>query len=92
MTNCNGRPPDPVTMGHIRSHGVTRLLVYCGSINCNRSVTIDGTPFPDDLILLDLDRRMVCTLCGHRGADVWPVWSQATNAPSAGRAHIRVDE
>jgi hypothetical protein len=21
----------PVTMGHIRSHGVTRLLVYCGN-------------------------------------------------------------
>jgi hypothetical protein len=30
---------EPVTLGHIRSHGCRDLLVYCGSINCDHSVT-----------------------------------------------------
>jgi hypothetical protein len=37
---------EPVTMGHIRSHRVTRLLVYCGSINCNHSATLDADWLP----------------------------------------------
>jgi hypothetical protein len=76
-------------MGHIRGHGVTRLLVYCDALNCNHSATIDGAPFPDDLVLLELDRRMVCSRCGHVGADVRPDWSQHTNAPKPGGAHRR---
>ena len=43
----------------------------------------------DDAILLDLDRRMVCTACGLIGADVRPDWSQRTNRSGAGAAHLR---
>jgi hypothetical protein len=57
-------------MGHIRGHGVTRLLVYCGSLWCNHSATLNADRLPDDTILLALDRRMVCTACGLIGADV----------------------
>jgi hypothetical protein len=27
---------EPVTIGHIRGHGVTRLIVYCESLWCNQ--------------------------------------------------------
>jgi len=39
---------EPVTLGHIRSHGCRDLLVYCGSINCNHSTTMNADHMPDD--------------------------------------------
>jgi hypothetical protein len=33
---------DPVTMGHIRGHGVTRLIVYCESLWCNPQRYVRG--------------------------------------------------
>jgi hypothetical protein len=74
-------------MGHIRGHAVTRLLVYCESIWCNHSATLNADWLPDDTILLALDRRMVCTACGLIGADVRPDWSQHPNRSTAGAAH-----
>jgi hypothetical protein len=80
----------PARWGHIRGHRVTRLLVYCGAINCNHSATLDADWLADDAILLELDRRMVCTACGHRGA------TSGRIGPSAGigrapAAHTLVD-
>jgi hypothetical protein len=82
-----GESFEPVTMGHIRGHGVTRLLVYCGSINCSHSNTIDGDPYSDDFVPRSLGPRMVCKACGHVAADVRPDWSQHTSPRGAGRAH-----
>jgi hypothetical protein len=50
---------EPVTMGHIRSHGCRDLLVYCESIFCNHSATLNADWLPDDTVLLTLDPRMV---------------------------------
>jgi hypothetical protein len=61
---------EPVTMSHIRGHGCRDLLVYCQSIFCNHSVTLNADWLPDDTVLLTLDPRMVCTKCGLIGADV----------------------
>jgi hypothetical protein len=38
---------EPVTMGHIRGHGVARLLVYCGAINCNHQAVMNVDHLPD---------------------------------------------
>ena len=77
---------EPVTMGDIRAHGVTRLLVYCESLWCHHCATLDADWLPDDVILLDLNRRMICTACGSIGADVRPDWSQHTPAAAPGKA------
>jgi hypothetical protein len=67
----------PVTLGHIRSHGVRTLLVYCTTgLYCHHSAIIDADRWPDDTVLLDLDQRAVCTRCGIVGADVRPNWSE----------------
>jgi hypothetical protein len=72
-------------MGHIRSHGVTHLLVYCGNaVWCHHSAKIDGDFVPDETELLSLDRRFVCTRCGFIGADVRPDWSQTGKQPGLG--------
>jgi hypothetical protein len=64
-----------VTLGHIRSHGVRHLLIYCTHY-CYHSAVINADRWPDETALLDLDRRAICTKCGMIGADVRPNWSE----------------
>jgi hypothetical protein len=45
---------EPVTLGHIRSHGCRDLLVYCGSMNCNHGVTVNADHMPDDTAIRPL--------------------------------------
>jgi hypothetical protein len=66
----------PVTMGHIRSHGVRYLLIYCSTGFCHHSAVVDADRWPDDTVLLNLNRKAVCTRCGMIGADVRPNWSE----------------
>jgi hypothetical protein len=70
---------EPVTLGHIRGHGCRDLLVFCGSIHCNHDTKINADHLPDETPIRPLGARMVCTRCGHRGADVRPDWSPHTN-------------
>jgi hypothetical protein len=58
--------------------GRRNLLVYCTSPWCNHSATFTLDWLADDVVLLDLDRRMVCTACGLIGADVRPDWTTMT--------------
>ena len=58
----------PVTLGHIRSHGIRRLLIYCSTDLCHHSAVINADRWPDETMLPDLDRRVVCTKCGMIGA------------------------
>jgi hypothetical protein len=66
----------PVTLGHIRSHGVRRLLIHYSTGLCHHSAVVDVDRWPDDTALLDLDAKAVCTKCGKIGADVRPNWSE----------------
>src|SRR5436190_24322387 len=70
---------EPVTLGHIRSHGCRDLLIYCGSINCSHSATMNADHMPDKTPIRPLGARMVCSRCGDRGADVRPDWSPNVN-------------
>jgi hypothetical protein len=43
----------PVTMGHIRSHGVRHLLIYCSDgLYCHHSAVINADRWPDETVLL----------------------------------------
>ncbi len=68
-----------VTLGHIRSHGCRDLLVYCSSIDCSHSAIMHADHLPDDTLIRPLGARMVCTSCGHAGADVRPDWGPHVN-------------
>ena len=70
---------EPVTLGHIRSHGCRDLLVYCNSGRCHHGVTMNGDWLSDGTPVRSLCRRMVCTRCGMIGADVRPDWSPRVN-------------
>jgi hypothetical protein len=56
--------------------GVRRLLVYCGNgSHYHHSSIIDADRWPDDTVLLDLDRRLVCTKCDIIGGEARPNWN-----------------
>ncbi len=50
------------------------VLVHCSNPDCHHNAEIDASGFPDDVTFGDLQPRMLCTVCGHRGADVSPSW------------------
>src|SRR3954453_1479783 len=63
---------EPVTLDQIRVHRCRDLLVYCSSVWCNHSATLNADWLPGDTPLRSLCPRMVCTACGLIGADVRP--------------------
>jgi hypothetical protein len=59
------------------------LLIYCNAgLFCHHSAVIDADRWPDETVLLDLDRRAVCTKCGIIGADVRPNWQERAERES----------
>jgi hypothetical protein len=62
----------PVPLENMRSHGRNRVFVYCNNPGCHHNAELDVSRFPDDVTFNDLQPRMLCTVCDHRGADVSP--------------------
>jgi hypothetical protein len=69
-----------ITIGEMREFGPTRLIVYCGDYKCAHSVVIDASRWGDHVQLSDLEPQFVCKSCGHRGADVRPLFKKTTSA------------
>src|SRR5216684_5713050 len=46
----------------------------CADHNCSHVVAASAEKWPDDVRLSDFEGRYVCSVCGHRGADVRPDW------------------
>ena len=66
-----------ITLGEMRESGPTRLIVYCAAYKCAHSVVIDASRWGDDIRLFDLEPRLTCRVCGHRGADIRPLFEPA---------------
>jgi hypothetical protein len=79
MAVHKGERIQSVTLGHIRSHGCRNLLIYCSSIDCSHSATMNADHLPDETAIRPLGARMVCSRCGHVGADVRPDWGPHVN-------------
>jgi hypothetical protein len=79
----------PVTLGHLRSHGCRRLLIYCSTGLCHHSAVVDADRGPDDTALRDLCPKAVCTNCGMIGADVRPDWTERPQTESLTGAQWR---
>jgi hypothetical protein len=50
------------------------MLVYCADHKCSHHVTINPDRWGDDVRLSDLEPPFVCDTCGHRGADIRPLF------------------
>jgi len=69
----------PVTLSHIRGYGCRDILIYCGSVHCRHSATMNADRMPNETVIRALGPKMVCPKCGHVGADVRPDWSPHVN-------------
>jgi len=66
-----------ITLGEIRESGPTRLIVYSAHYKCANSIVVDASGWGDDVRLSDLEPRFTCQVCGHRGADIRPLFEHA---------------
>jgi hypothetical protein len=66
--------PEKITIGEMRSSGVTGVLIYCADHHCSHVVAVSVEDWPDDVRLSDFEGRFSCSVCGHRGADIRPDW------------------
>jgi hypothetical protein len=66
-----------ITLREMRESGPTRLIVFCGDYYCAHSVVIEASRWADDVRLPDLEPKFTCPACGHRGADVRPLFDPA---------------
>jgi hypothetical protein len=81
-------PPEPPTIGHLRSMGLIGLSVTCRGVDCQRATDLrfdaiklpDETPFPDIKKL----RRFTCSIWGSGQVTLMPDW-RGQRAHGAGR-------
>jgi len=52
----------------------TRAFVYCANPGCHDNAELDVSYLPDEVTFGELQPRMVCTACDHRGAHVSTSW------------------
>ena len=70
-----------VTIAHVRTQGVSQLLIYCrgkreGNWPYHHEGTLPIDRFHADEALKDIERRCRCTACGWRKADLRPDYSK----------------
>jgi hypothetical protein len=73
-------PPKPVPLLTMRRLGRRTIVVYCGNDRCHHQAELDAGRWSDDVTFGDLQPRMLCTACGHLGADVRPDWGSMKSA------------
>jgi hypothetical protein len=64
--------PQKITFAEMREMGVRGVLIYCADHRCSHSIAMSGDQWADEVRLSDLEAGFVCSVCGHRGADVRP--------------------
>src|SRR5467141_2188218 len=63
----------PVRLANMRSHGRKHVFVVCGNPDCHHNAEVDVSGLPDNVTFGDLQPRMLCTKCDHRGCRSQPV-------------------
>jgi hypothetical protein len=63
----------PVPLAKHANHGRRHVFVNCGNPDCYHNAELDVSGLPDNVTFGELQRRMLCTACEHRGARRWPV-------------------
>ena len=66
-----------ITFGEMRASGASRIIVHYGDYKCGHSVTMYPPYGPIPCGCPTWKSVFVCTVCGHRGADVRPLFEPA---------------
>jgi hypothetical protein len=60
--------------------------VCCSNPDTYHNAELDVSGFPDHITFNDIQPRMVCSICDHRGADVSPSWLRSPSPMAASSA------
>jgi hypothetical protein len=69
--------PQKITLGEMREFAPTRHIIYCADYKCAHSILVDASRWRNDPPLSDLEPRLTFQVCGHRGADIRPLFERA---------------
>ena len=72
-----------MSFGNMRSLGIGRLSLAC--FDCKHEAMMDAALYPDDLAIVALRARFVCSVCKGRNFDCRPDWLQYRAAGMARR-------
>ena len=64
----------PVSLANMRTYGRNMCLSFAAIRTVIATLNWTSAGLPDNLTFGDLEPRMLCTVCDHRGADVGPSW------------------
>jgi hypothetical protein len=54
---------------HDKPVPLANMRTNCGNPDCYHNVELDFSGLPDNVTFGELQRRMLCTVCDHRGAE-----------------------
>ena len=57
-------------LANMRSLGVRGLAVKCLQAACRHAAIVSVDDYPDDMLVQDFAKRMVCAKCGGRGIKI----------------------
>jgi hypothetical protein len=72
---------NPLTIGWLRSYGVTRLHFSCSNIECNSHAELSVASWDDHIEIGVMAAAFHCVACGRRGGLVRPDWASAVKTP-----------
>jgi hypothetical protein len=58
---------------HVKQ-GSKQSVRLCSNPDCHHNAKLNVSRLPDDVTFGDLQPRVLCTVCNHRGAEVSPSW------------------
>jgi hypothetical protein len=67
---CMTTAPQKISFGEMRASGVRDVLISCRDHRCSHSATISADQWPDNIRLSVVEPDFVCSVCGHRGAEI----------------------
>lgn len=76
--------PVKITFAKMRNSDVRGILIYCRDYRCTHSTALMADHWPGDARLSDIEPRLVCSVCGKRGADVRPDFNWNAQGPVGG--------
>jgi hypothetical protein len=78
------RREQKITLGEMRATGLRRLLFIAKTTSALTTSKISAEQWPDHIRLSHLEPLFVCQVCGHKGADVRPLFDRE-RMPEANR-------
>jgi hypothetical protein len=82
------RREQKITLGEMRATGLRRLLFIAKTTSALTTSKISAEQWPDHIRLSHLEPLFVCQVCGHKGADVRPLFDRE-RMPEANRRLLR---